>query len=365
MAIVQDRESALQDFYQEVRSKGLEPLWLVAHEANTDGPRLDVKPWIWRWRDIRPRMLQAGELMGVGGEGADRRVLTLKNPTFTRASMGSSRTLVAAVQMVYPGEEAPSHRHSMAALRFIIEGEGAMTVVNGEPISMEPGDFLLTPGWCWHGHIHKGNSGPMLWLDVLDVPFVQSLDLGFYEEFSEPKHLQPAERPVDDNLRRYGGTSLLPDGGPAPAEPYSPLFSYKWQRTRETLSALNEADANPYDGLGVVYANPVTGGPVMPTIGASIHMLRPGQSTKAHRHTSTVIYHVAEGRGYSILEGQHFEWERGDTFAVPNWCWHEHTATSETAVLFGADDSPMIKSVALYREETYPENGGHQTVTGD
>src|SRR5229473_1470855 len=120
MAVVKDREETLRSFYEDVRSIALEPLWVISANVNTVEPTREVQPWIWRWRDVRPRMIQAGELMGVGHEGADRRVLTMKNPSNTR-ELGTSRTLVSAVQMVYPGEEAPTHRHTMAALRFIIE----------------------------------------------------------------------------------------------------------------------------------------------------------------------------------------------------------------------------------------------------
>lgn len=361
MAVVKDREEALQAFYQDVRGKALEPLWLISTSVNTDEPTREVQPWLWRWSEVRPRMIQAGELMGVGDEGADRRVLTMKNPSNKRG-LGTSRTLVSAVQMVYPGERAPSHRHTPAALRFIIEGEGAKTIVDGEPLTMEPGDFLLTPSWAWHGHIHEG-AGPMLWLDVLDVPFVRGLDLGFYEEYSDPPQVQPSERAVDDNLRRYGAGSLLPGLQPEARKPYSPLFSYKWREARETLSRLASVENDAYNGTSITYTNPFTGGPVMPTINASLNLLRPGQPSKAHRHTSTTIYYVAEGRGTSVLEGKRFDWQFGDTFVVPNWCWHEHAAVDRDAVLFAADDSPVLKAVDLLREQPFPDNDGHQIPT--
>jgi gentisate 1,2-dioxygenase len=202
----------------------------------------------------------------------------------------------------------------------------------------------------------------MLWLDVLDVPFVRGLDLGFYEEYSDPPRVQPAERAVDDNLRRFGAGALLPSQVPDTAQRYSPLFSYKWAQARETLARLATDDPDPYDGIPITYTNPFTGGPAMPTINASLHLLRPGQPSRAHRHTSTTIYFVAEGRGSSILQGKRYDWEYGDTFVVPNWCWHEHTAVGGDAVLFAADDSPMLKAVDLLREQAYPDNSGHQDI---
>jgi len=361
MAIVKDREATLRSFYDDARSKALEPLWLISADVNTVEPTREVQPWIWRWRDVRPRMMQAGELMDI--EDADRRVLTMKNPSNVHGR-GTSRTLVSSIQLIYPGEEAPSHRHTMAALRFIIEGEGAKTVVNGEPVTMDPGDFVLTPSWTWHGHLHEG-AKPMLCLDVLDVPLVRGLDLGFYEEYSDPPSLQPAERPLDDNLRRFGAGGPLPPRQQEARVPYSPLFSYKWPHARETLSRLAAGgECDRYEGTAVTYTNPLTGGAVMPTINCALHLLRPVQPTKAHRRTSTTIYHVAEGRGTSILDGKRYDWEFGDTFVVPNWCWQEHSAVDSEAVLFSADDSPILKAIDLLREQRLADNDGHQVVAG-
>ena len=74
----------------------------------------------------------------------------MQNPA---GDYATSRTIVAAYQMIMPGEKARSHRHTPNALRLIIDAEpGAYTIVNGERLSMMPGDVVLTPNWCWHGH---------------------------------------------------------------------------------------------------------------------------------------------------------------------------------------------------------------------
>src|SRR5579862_9663770 len=202
MAIAVEPEARLKAFYERVKQESLRPLWL-GHD-----PAGRVGAWLWPWSTLRAEMLEACEVMPLGEGGADRHALTMSNPS--RPGMPSTGTLSSAIQLVRPGEQAPSHRHSPAALRVIIEGEGGYTVVNGEPLSMEPGDFLLTPSWCWHGHAHEGTRD-MLWLDVLDAPLVGALDLRFYEEYSEPRSLQPPDKPRDDSLRRYGTGSVLPD----------------------------------------------------------------------------------------------------------------------------------------------------------
>jgi gentisate 1,2-dioxygenase len=359
MTVAVETNAQIDAFYERVARRALHPLWL---NPNVDAPRSDVRPWLWPWGTLRPSMLEAAEYMPLGVDGgADRRVLTMSNPTLERGQ-GPTRTLTAACQLVKSGERAPSHRHTMAALRFIIEGSGGCTIVDGEPLSMEPGDFLLTPSWTWHGHTHEG-SGDMLWLDVLDVPLVRGMNWQFYEEFAEPRQLQPASKSRDESLRRYGTGSMLPTWLGTPLVPYSPLFSYKWGPTREALYRLTDLPADPHDGFSLRFANPFTGGPVMPTIGASMHLLPAGFSTQARRATTNSIYHVAQGSGFSVLDGQRFDWQAGDTFCVPTWCWQEHSASGSDAILFQASDLPVLQSLALFREETYSTTGGHQIVT--
>ncbi len=359
MAIATPPDARLQAFYERVDKECFHPLWLT---ENFDAPTRDVRPWLWPWKILRASMLEACEVMPLGGdEGAERRVLSMRNPSLR--GPGPMRTLTAACQLVKPGEEAPSHRHTMAALRFIIEGNGGYTIVDGEPLSMDPGDFILTPSWTWHGHMHEGTEY-MLWLDVLDVPLVRTLDLQFYQEYSEPRSLQAPEKPRDDNLRRYGTGSVLPTWMDRKPKPYSPLYSYKFGPTREALYRLTDGEASPYEGFALTYVNPFTGGPVMPTIGASMHLLTSGMRTRAHRDTANRLFHVAQGRGYSILDGQRFEWEKGDSFCVPTWCWQEHAAGSEDAILFEANDRPVLDSLALYYDVKLEDHDGQQEVTG-
>lgn len=361
MVVAVTPEARLNDFYARVERQSLHPLWLGRDPAAE--PSRTVRPWLWPWSVLRTNMLEAADIMPVAEDGgADRRVLTMVNPS-RQGGHGATRTLLGAVQLVKPGERAPSHRHSPAALRFIIEGHGGYTIVEGEPLTMEPGDFLLTPSWTWHGHGHDGTE-PMLWLDVLDVPLVSSLDVAFFEEYAQPRQLQPSQKAPDDNLRLFGGGAVLPTWTGRPQTPYSPLFSFKYGPTRESLYRLVDQAPGPFEGYALRYVNPFTGGSVMPTIGASIHLLTRGLRTQAARTTTNAIYHVVEGRGTSVLDGQRFDWQRGDTFCVPAWCWAEHAASaSEDAILFAASDRPAIEALGLYREQALPEE--HQEVVSE
>jgi gentisate 1,2-dioxygenase len=228
---------------------------------------------------------------------------------------------------------------------------------------MEPGDFLLTPAWTWHGHAHEGTEH-MLWMDVLDEPLVTTMNWQFQDEYSLPRSLQPPSKPRDDSLRRYGMGTFLPTWVGRPDVPYSPLFSYKWASTRENLYRLTDLEPSPYDGYALRYSNPFTGGPVMPTISAAMHLLTAGQRTQARRTTASAIYRVVQGSGHSVLDGLRFDWQAGDIFSVPTWCWQEHAASAEgDAILFAASDLPVVQSLGLYLEEAYADDG-HQPMTG-
>ena len=212
---------------------------------------------------------------------------------------------------------------------------------------MEPGDLILNPSWTWHDHTNEGNE-PMIWLDGLDVPLVQYLKANFYEAF--PEDQQPVTG-VGDSIRKYASGALRPAWGEVDT-PYSPLWHYKWDRTYDALKNLAELDSSPFDDVAMEYNDPVTGRPVLRTMTCWVQLLRAGVRTKAHRHTSSKVYQVFRGEGYSIINGQRFDWSEGDFFVVPSWAWHEHAAESgQEAVLFSIQDTPIMKSLSLYREE--------------
>jgi gentisate 1,2-dioxygenase len=190
---------------------------------------------------------------------------------------------------------------------------------------------------------------------------VNALEANFYVVHPKIQQEDSGYR-VDDMTKTWGNPGLRP-ASDSWSKGYSPMFKYEWEPTYESLSKYAETtEGSPFDGVLMNYVNPVTGGPVMQTIGASMQMLRPGETTKAHRHTGSVIYQVAKGQGYSIIGGKRFDWQERDIFCVPSWAWHEHgnTSRSEDACLFSFNDLPVIESLGLYREEAYGDNAGHQ-----
>ena len=338
-----DLATEREAFYEDIAQFGMGALWNVLSDALTPEPRVKSVPYLWRWSDVRPRVLRSGEL--VTAEEAERRVLMLMNPGLEGKSAATA-TLYAGIQLILPGEVAPTHHHTPAAIRFIIEGEGAYTTVAGEKALMSKGDYLTTPNWTWHDHGNESDR-PMMWLDGLDLPFVANVDAIFYEEF--PEERQPVSKPLDDSIRRWG--SNLRPTWEKPSGSHSPILNYRWTTSRAALHGLRESEGSPFDGIIMEYINPFTGGPSLPTMAAYLQLLRNSEHTRAHRHVASTVYHVAEGGGYSIVNGARFDWQEGDTFVVPAWAWHEHASEQGEAVLFSFSDRPILQAFGLEREQ--------------
>jgi gentisate 1,2-dioxygenase len=351
----------LDQFSVDLQRLSVGALWANQQESAGQKPRPSIEPkpqavpHVWHWHDLRPQALRAAQL--VGTQQAERRVLQLRNPAIAERS-ATTNTLFAGIQIVMPGEVARAHRHTMAALRFIIESDGGYTNVNGEPIPMLPGDLVLTPNWAWHDHAND-TGNPMIWLDGLDAPLVRMLEAAFQEEFPGGE-TQPLSAARGLSQIKYGAGALRP-AWENEAVRHSPLMHYAWSETKQALDQLADIDAGtPHDGLIMEYTNPVSGGPVMPTIACFVQRLRPGERTQAHRHTAGAIYHVVEGRGSSIVGGKSLNWEDKDTFCVPNWTSHQHVnlSTTEPAYLFSFTDIPVLRSLDLLREEPLPGEWG-------
>ena len=355
-----------EQFRAELEQWNMGPLWLIYRSVLSREPHVREVPYLWKWSLVRPRLLRAGEL--ITAAEAERRVLMFLNPG-NAARIGATATLYAAAQLILPGEIARAHRHSPAALRFVIEGSSAYTCVEGEKIWMSPGDLVLTPSGVWHDHGNDG-SEPVMWLDGLDIPYTAALNCMFLEEFesiSQPERM-PQSKGKKTRSEKLFGRALFPVSTPSTATaPYSPVWAYRWSDAREALDTLaRSAEPDPIDAYLLRYANPASGGDILPTMGCRLQLLPKGARTKAVRRTTSAVYHVAEGRGNSVLNGARFDWEKGDTFAVPIWCWQEHAASDGSgggdAVLFSITDEPILAPLGLARSESFAENGGHQTI---
>lgn len=330
-------------FYKRIDQDSLAPLWEVLGNLVPPQPTTSCVPALWRYRQMRPYLMEAGRI--ISAREAERRVLILENPGLRGAS-SITHSLYAGLQLILPGEVAASHRHTQSALRFVIEGEGAYTAVDGERTTMHPGDFIITPSWTFHDHGNPG-AAPVIWLDGLDIPTVAFFDAGFAERY--PQELQPVTKPEGDASARFGA-NLLPLEYSA-TSPTTPVFTYPYARSRDALEQLRRHGApHASHGLKMQYANPATGGYPMPTIGAFIQLLPAGFAGAPYRATDGTVYCVVEGRGESRVGDSTFTWEPHDIFVVPSWCKASHRADDD-AILFSFSDRPIQKALGLWREE--------------
>jgi gentisate 1,2-dioxygenase len=334
-------------YYGRIGRNHMAPLWESLHALVPSQPRPQAQPAIWKYAEIRPLVMQAGEV--ISAAEAVRRVLVLENPGLPGKSSITS-TLYAGLQLILPGEIAPSHRHTQSALRFIVEGRGAWTAVNGERTTMHPGDFIITPSWTWHDHgnpcVADGGE-PVVWLDGLDIPLLQHLDAGFAENY--PEASQPVLRPEGDSFARFGH-NMLPVRHRV-TDPTSPIFSYPYARSREALDQLfRNGELDAWDGVKLRYVNPATGGWPMPTMATFMQYLPAGFQGKTYRSTDATIYSVVEGRGTARIGEAQFQFEPRDTFVVPSW-QPVQLASVEDTVLFSYSDRPVLSALNLLREE--------------
>lgn len=339
----EERAAQRETFYRRLDQRNLTPLWEVLGALVPPRPTTRCVPACWRYDEVRPFLMEAGDL--ISAREAERRVLVLENPGL-RGSSSITQTLYAGLQLILPGEVAPSHRHSQSALRFVVEGTGAYTAVDGERTTMHPGDFIITPSWTFHDHGNPSDT-PVVWLDGLDIPIVRFFDTGFAER--HPQESQPVLRQEGNALMRYG-QNLLPYEY-VPRSHTTPIFCYPYQQSRETLERLKHTGTvDACHGIKMQYANPATGGYPMPTIAAFLQLLPRGFHGQGYRSTDGTVYSVVEGSGRSRIGGRVLDWAPKDVFVVPSWFQVAHEA-AEDAVLFSFSDRPVQKALGLWREE--------------
>jgi gentisate 1,2-dioxygenase len=336
-------QGAREAFYEKIAKYDMAPLWKVMNSVVTKEPVTHAAPALWRFADAKALVLESGPL--ISAEEAERRVLILENPAM-RGQSKITNSMFAGIQMILPGEVAPAHRHVSSAIRFVLDGKGAYTAVEGEKSVMSPGDFVITSNWAPHDH-GNDSSEPMMWLDVLDFPMVNFFETSFAEHFDSAT--QNTSRDDGDSLAFYG-SGVLPDSVPD-RRGASPVINYTYARTRPIVERMKKAgDIDKRHGARVRYVNPVTGGPVLPTMGAYLALLPDGFKGEPYRATDGTVFVCVEGKGVTKVGDKTLEWGPNDVFVVPPWQRYSHQAGKES-VLFSISDRPAQEALGIWREE--------------
>jgi len=324
----------------------------------TPEPQAKMTPMHWKWSDLAPLMDELQERLQLV-PGGGRRTLKLANPGLP---YGTTPTFWASIQYILPGEVATAHRHTPEAFRFVMYGKGCRTTVDGENYEMNAGDLVLTPSWAWHDHVHHGDE-PMIWLDVLDISLVRSFEATFYEDFCED--VQEVSDTPQASYQQFGSGLLRPPGAPSTSSA-NPLLAYPKAQTEAALEAASGLPADPANDVILEYQNPTNGGPAMYSMSMKAQLLRPGFRGALHRELGSKVYWAIEGSGTLVVGEQEFNWTAGDFLAVPSWVPHRHENRGDApARLFRVDDSPVLRAMGIFREETLPNDwtpGGKVTA---
>ncbi|WP_280421804.1 cupin domain-containing protein [Nocardia carnea] len=364
-----DVTPALEALYRGFEQELLVPLWTEIGDLMPAHPRSRAVPHLWRWENLLRLAAKAGDIVPVG-RGGERRAIALANPALGGRPFATP-TLWAAIQYLMPGEDAPEHRHTQHAFRFVVEGSGVWTVVggsgdvaDGDAVPMRRGDFLPQAGWNWHAH-HNATSEPMAWIDGLDIPFQYVVESQFFqfgrEQISDAERITP-ERSRSERL--WGHPGLRPVSVDAVA-PGSPLLAYKWEHTDAALNDQLLLEKEGYGGTvepghaAVRFSNPHNGSDVLPTIRAEFHRIARGAETAPARETGSAVYQVFDGSGTVTVGERSWSVTRGDLFVVPSWA--PFSAKSEAGSsdsdsgaldLFRFSDTPVFEALQLNRQET-------------
>jgi len=326
--------------YEEVRAgwhaAHIRPLWEspIAHKARDGGPR----PHLWKWDILRPAVADA--IKCASPAAVERRVLSLIDPESDSPAAGTTTNLSTALQVLLPGEAARPHRHTMNALRFVIEGKGAYTIVDGKSCLMEEGDLVITPGWTWHEHVHKG-AGPIVWMDALDAPLHRYLGTDAFEPgpvHDLPDYADDAAFAMPNIVPEMDGTELK----------FSPVFRYPWAQAAAAVAA---APTGKDGARRVRYVNPLNGGPAMQLMDCYLTQIDRNNETIPFRTSSNAVCCVLEGTGITRVGDDTLTWGPKDIFSLPHSNWITHRAESEKATLFVVTDRDTLRRLDLLKEQ--------------
>lgn len=346
--------AALEQLYHGFEQELLVPLWTQIGDLMPPHPKSKASAHLWRWNKLVALAEQAGQLVPVG-RGGERRAIALANPSLGGRPFATP-TLWAAIQYLMPGEDAPEHRHTQHAFRFVVEGEGVWTVVNGDSVRMSRGDFLPQAGWNWHAH-HNAATEPMAWIDGLDIPFSYYMESQFFESGRASVSAEERGTPQHSRSERlWAHPGLRPLSAPD-SSTATPLLAYRWVDTDRALTEQLALEKEGYAATlspghaAVRFTNPANGADVLPTIRTEMHRVRAGADTLTRREVGSSVYQVFDGQG-SVSVGEH-QWtvQRGDMFVVPSWVPFSASATRDGTGLdlFRFSDAPIFEAVHAYR----------------
>ena len=332
-------------------------------EGRVAAGQMKAAPHLWKWAEISPYLDEIAALAKAADvppiEFADRQQFLLTNPGLG-GRLQIAASMRCAVSIYNSGDLAPAHLHSPNASRTILSRNGGYTTIEGERCAAARGDLILTPNGTWHDHGNDAKE-PVIWIDTLDWPLMEFLDVIWLDEDMPDAmragngRMQAPAAPAGYSRALYGTGGLRPafaTRGRGFGRDVSPCFHYRGADTREALDALRGEAGDAHEGVTLEFVNPVTGGPVFPTLTYGAQLIRAGEETLPKRETSSTVYVAMSGRGETEVAGRTFQWEENDIFVVPNFLWRRHVAKGPgDAVLYTMSDKPLLEKIGQYRAQ--------------
>jgi gentisate 1,2-dioxygenase len=324
--------------------------------------QLKALPYRWRWADYGPYLERISKIAAQADvspiEFADRQSILLTNPGLG-GRLQVTNTIRCAISIYNPGDVAPAHIHSPNASRTILSDKGGYTNIEGERCEALRGDIILTPNGTWHDHGNEDDK-PVIWIDMLDWPLMEMFDCAWVDQsFNDPAHpgstIQQTTHPNGYSDALYGHGGLKPAfvshqrgwGNLA-----CPLLHYRGSDIRASLDELRTQTGDPYEGIIMQLVNPLTGAAVFPTMNYSAQLLRSGEELRQKRETCGTFIVVIDGKGYSEIGGERFDWAPNDIMVVPPFTWRKHVNTgSSDAVLYTVTDAEILRHIGQYRSQ--------------
>ena len=371
MKLGENRKALLDAVYNKLGSLDLAPYWAVnPNESQNDEDSQVLKgkkaaPFMWKYSDIEPLLYEAADLITM--EDSERRSIVLVNPGLAPVRATVS-TLYTAYRLNDPYEIMPPHSHSINAVRIGLTGDQNFTGVEGEAITFGPGDVVLTPANAWHNHGNHGDDYAVN-VSILDLPLTEVLNAASFEhDYTEEVDGQMVSRREqttrysdDHSNKTYGFGGLRPRflDHRRGTGVHSPMYVYRWNKTREMLENFREHEGSPWDAIQVEYTDPVNGRTAYPTMTFFGQMLRPGERTLPQQQNASQVVIPFHGNGHSIVGGKRFDWSPFDAIAIPGGEWYEHANSSdrEEATMFSASDEPVLKALGFYKRHGKTQSG--------
>lgn len=251
-----------------------------------------------------------------------------------------SRVIDTRIIEIAPGQRTSTHRHAHSAELFVLDGEG-YTVVNDRRFSWSRWDAFYIPTNAWHYSVNTGNSAARF-VSISDAPLFDFFNVDRFEDvgavdppgpFCPETELQRLARSLGSRIEGEYEQAIVAAAENERRLATGTLVSHFKEQTllinkKGTKSTFLVDVSQGFHGTGLSMV---------------MFQIAPGGWQSKHRHGGEAVLYCVEGKGYSVLEDERYDWSAGDATLVSKWCWHQH---------FNADPDNVAVIIRMHMWET-------------